>query len=61
MKLCKVDGCNEKHWAKGYCSRHFTQISNFGKILTRTRNDPNNFIIENGVGKIECFDIKMCL
>lgn len=30
----------------------------YGKILERTRHDPNNFIIEDGVGKIECFNNK---
>lgn len=25
MKICKVPGCENKHHAKGYCSKHYNQ------------------------------------
>ena len=30
MKICKVDGCNKKHLAKGYCSKHYTRFIKYG-------------------------------
>ena len=32
-KICSVDGCNRKHHAKGYCSKHYIQIREHGKII----------------------------
>ena len=26
MKMCSVDGCNNKHCAKGYCKKHYYQM-----------------------------------
>ena len=43
MKICKVEGCNCKVKAKGYCSKHYTQLLRYGEI-TRTRFDPNEII-----------------
>lgn len=43
-KTCKVDGCNGKHQAKGYCNRHYKQFKRHGCILERTRNDANEII-----------------
>lgn len=43
MKTCKVEGCNCKVKAKGYCSKHYTQLLRYGEI-TRTRFDPNEII-----------------
>lgn len=44
MKKCKVEGCNCKHHAKGYCSKHYTQVRRYGKVLNRTKYDPNEII-----------------
>ena len=35
-KACKVDGCNNKHYCKGYCSKHYTQIKRHGEIIEKT-------------------------
>ena len=44
MKICKVKGCKNKHHAKNYCSRHYDHMKFYGKILKRTKFDPNEFI-----------------
>jgi len=44
IKLCKVKHCNHKHYAKGYCAKHWKQINRYGKILNRTRFDLNEII-----------------
>lgn len=44
MKTCKVEGCNGKHLAKGYCSKHYQQMKKYGQILERTKLDPNEII-----------------
>jgi len=31
---CSVEGCNEKHKAKGYCNRHYRQYKKYGEVLT---------------------------
>jgi len=30
--ICKVDGCVSKYLARGYCSKHYYQISRHGKV-----------------------------
>lgn len=42
-KICSVDGCNGKHHAKGYCSKHYAQIRKHGKII-ETRYDEQKII-----------------
>ena len=44
MKICKVKGCNCKVKTKGYCSKHYMQYRTYGKILERTRFDPNEIV-----------------
>lgn len=44
MKTCSVEGCNGKHLAKGYCSKHYAQVKKHGRILDRTIYDPNEII-----------------
>ena len=51
MKECQVEGCNNKHYGKGYCQKHYIQIRKYGKILTRTRKDPNEIIVYDNYGK----------
>lgn len=43
MKTCKVEGCNNKYHAKGYCNKHYRQMRDFGEIR-RTRFDSNEII-----------------
>ena len=44
MKTCSVEGCNGKHVAKGYCSKHYQQMKRYGQILDRTIYDSNEII-----------------
>lgn len=32
LKICKVEGCNDKNYCKGYCCRHYRQIKRHGEI-----------------------------
>ncbi len=32
-KICKVDGCDTKHFCKGYCSKHHYQFKIHGRIM----------------------------
>ena len=52
MRVCKVDGCNVKHSAKGYCPRHYMHIKQRGRILDRTALDRNEIRIEGNIAKI---------
>ena len=33
QRKCSVDGCNEKHYAKGYCCKHYWQYRKYGEDL----------------------------
>ncbi len=44
---CIIKGCTNKHDSHGYCSKHATQIKKHGKILERTKYDPNKFLRHN--------------
>ena len=48
-KICKVEKCNSNSYWKnggenGYCRKHYQQFYKYGKILKRTRRDPNEII-----------------
>ncbi len=58
MKVCKVEGCNNKHHAKGYCSRHYMHICLYGKILKRTQYDRNEIIIKGDIAEILLYNSK---
>lgn len=30
MKKCKIDGCENKHCAKGYCGKHYSKFNKYG-------------------------------
>lgn len=47
MKICSMENCNCKHYAKGYCRKHYAQFKRYGHILERTIYDVNE-IIEYG-------------
>lgn len=33
MKICKVSGCKNRYWAKGYCNTHYKRLYRTGKVL----------------------------
>ena len=43
-KKCSVEGCNNKHKAKGYCVKHYRQMQRRGQIIDITKD--KNEIIE---------------
>lgn len=61
MKKCKVEGCENKHKAKGYCGRHYEQIKKYGRVTKtgRSRLDPNEIIIHEDYAEIVLYD-KQC-
>lgn len=58
--ICTATGCNDQSYIQGFCKRHYHQIRRHNKITNfgRSRKVPNDFIIEDGVGKIGCYNSK---
>jgi hypothetical protein len=65
LRVCSIDGCNEKHEAKGYCKRHYRSYYKYGDPLYIENNKQNkmkipyeeNHKIINGVEYKKC---KIC-
>lgn len=55
MKKCSVEGCNNKHYGKGYCRKHYDQIRRHGKII-KTKFDPNEIIEYEDYAEIILYD-----
>jgi len=32
LRICSVEGCEEKHYAKGYCRKHYRKIFEYPKV-----------------------------
>ena len=56
MRICKVEGCNNKHRCKGYCDKHYRQIRTYGRILDRTKYDPNEIVEYEDHAEIVLYD-----
>ena len=56
-EFCSLPDCNNKHVAKGYCGKHYQQAQLCGKTF-KTKYEPNTFITEGLITKIECLDTK---
>lgn len=54
-KICKVDGCENKHYAKGYCRKHYDQMKKYGEIQ-RSRLDANEIIEYEDYAEIILYD-----
>jgi hypothetical protein len=50
VNICSVDGCNREIYAKGFCRKHINQIYQYGKILKRTKFDPNEILTKDDIG-----------
>lgn len=35
MRTCAVDGCDNKHSAKGFCRKHYTRFIRYGNTAKR--------------------------
>ena len=60
-KKCTVEGCNNKHHAKGYCSRHYQQYKRCGCInhVGRSEKDLNEIIEHDDYAEIILYN-KQC-
>lgn len=56
MKLCSVEGCNNKVHAKGYCSKHYMQVRRYGYVLERTKYDSNKIILHDKYAEIVMYN-----
>lgn len=54
--MCKVVDCFQEVYAKGYCWRHYYQLRRHGRILERTRFDPNEFIFDGDICYLYLYD-----
>lgn len=55
-KICKIYNCEKKVKANGLCSRHCEQVRLYGKVLSRTKNDPNEIEIKEDFALIHLYD-----
>ncbi len=55
-EICIIENCGSEAKGRKYCVKHYKQIWRHGKILKRTRFDPNVFVIENGICRIYLYD-----
>ena len=58
MRICIIEGCEQKHFAKGYCRKHYRQMQKYGHIKERTTKDPNIFIVDGDTVRIKLFNKK---
>lgn len=56
-KKCCVEGCeNTNILAKNMCTKHYKQMYRYGKILKRTKRDPNEIIKYDDYAEIILYD-----
>lgn len=55
-KTCSVEGCENKHFGKGYCCKHYTQFRRYGHILERTIYDKNKVIEYEDYAEMVLYD-----
>lgn len=58
MRICDIKGCINKHHGNGLCNKHRKQLKRHGKILTRTKYDPNEILIKGNVAEIVLYNYK---
>ena len=51
---CKI--CDNKHWAKGYCRRHYDQKTRSGYARKYFVTNPNKFTFKDNICEIELYD-----
>lgn len=56
-RLCDVEGCYNKYYAKGFCVKHYAYYKNHGKV-DKTRFDKNDISIINDYAEIIIFNKK---
>ena len=58
VKICLVKDCERKHYAKGYCSKHYWHIWYFGYIKERTILHSNEFVVDGDICFISLYNGK---
>ena len=38
MKICSIKNCYEKHYGKGFCSRHLNQVKHQKELMDYVEN-----------------------
>lgn len=56
MKTCSVECCNNKHYAKGYCKKHYYRTKRYGEPTKRNRSDINEIIEHENYAEIILYD-----
>lgn len=65
MKFCSVDGCENKHEAKGYCKKHYRTFKKYGDPLVKPERKPypkrkSKTPYEDNHKTIEGIEYKLC-
>lgn len=47
-RLCTVEGCNDKHFGKGYCNKHYRRLRDHGHLGDRRRKRGSGSITSKG-------------
>lgn len=55
MKECQVEGCSNKHYAKGYCRKHYRIFNKYGEIK-RIKKDPNEIVLYEDYAEMILYD-----
>ena len=58
MRKCKIENCNNKHHALGYCLKHYTQLRKHNQILKRTQYDLNKITDQGDYYEISLYNNK---
>ena len=56
-KTCSVEGCNNKHYGKGYCNKHYQQFRKHGEIR-HGLHESNGIIVYENYAEIILYDNK---
>ena len=56
MRICSVEGCENKHYGLGYCCKHYEQFKRYGCIPERTKFDKNEIIECEDCAEIILYD-----
>lgn len=56
--MCLANNCDRADYGfTQYCKRHYQQILKFGKLLDRTKYDPNEIIVDGSFCRMKLYDI----
>ncbi len=53
---CCVEGCSKSHFAKGYCSKHYSQLYKYNRIKERTHLTKNEIVLFQDHAEVKLYD-----